>query len=145
MHDIVTQIVRLTSLALPGFHAWTGADDVESIRGKGKKTCWDLWQKFPEFTPAFTMLCQMNPTTEDVNSVMPQLNKYAAYLFQTTRDFGDVDSLRRHTFIHKGKPFDALPPGSDALMLHTHRAAFRAGHVWGKVLVPMMNVPSLKD
>ena len=87
----------------------------------------------------------MNPTIEDVNSVMPQLNKYAAYLFQTTRDFDDVDSLRRHTFIHKGKPFDALPPGSDALKLHTHRAAFRAGHVLGKVLVPMMNAPSPND
>ena len=44
VHDIVTHVGRSTSLALPGFHAWTGVDDVESIRGKGKKTCWDLWQ-----------------------------------------------------------------------------------------------------
>ena len=84
------------------------------------------------------MLCQMNPSIEDINRVMPQLNKYAAYLFQTTREFDDVDSLQRHTFIHKSKSFDALPPDSDALKLHTQRAAYQAGYVWGKFLVPMM-------
>ena len=31
---------------------------------------------------------------------------------------------------------------SDALQLHTLRAAYLGGHIWGKTLVPIMNAPS---
>ena len=47
VHNIVTQIGRSSSLALPGFQAYTGGENVESFHNKGKKTCWELWQKYP--------------------------------------------------------------------------------------------------
>ena len=142
VHNIVTQIGRTSSLALPGFHAFTGCDNVESFHNKGKKTCWELWQKFPEFTSAFDVLSQMNPSKEDINRVFPILNKYTALLFRKTQEYDDVDSLRQHLFLHKGKSFDSMPPGSDALTLHTLRAAYQGGHIWGKTLVPMINAPT---
>ena len=141
VHNIVTQIGRTSSLALPGFHAFTGCDNVESFHNKGKKTCWELWQKISEFTSAFDVLSQMNPSKEDINRVFPILNKYTALLFQKTEEYDDVDSLRQHLFLHKGKSFDSMPPGSDALTLHTLRAAYQGGHIWGKTLVPMIYAP----
>ena len=106
------------------------------------KTCWELWQKFPEFTSAFDVLSQMNPSKEDINRVFPILNKYTGLLFQKTQEYDDVDSLRQHLFLHKGKSFDSMAPATDALKLHTLRAAYQGGHIWGKTLVPMINAPA---
>ena len=137
MHNIVTQIGQTSSLALPGFHAFTGCDNVESFHNKGKKTCWELWQKIPEFTSAFDVLSQMNPSKEDINRVFPILNKYTALLFQKTQEYNDVESLIQQLFLHKGKSFDSMSPDSDALKLHTLRAAYQGGQIFGKTFVPM--------
>ena len=96
---------------------YTGGDNVESLCNKGKKTCWELWQKYPEFTLAFGVLCQINPTKEDIDRVFPILNKFTALLFQNSQEFNDVDALRLHLFLHKGKSFDSMPASSDALKL----------------------------
>ena len=91
---------------------------------------------------AFGVLCQINPTKEDIDRVFPILNKFTALLFQNSQEFNDDDAFRLHLFLHKGKSFDSMPPGSDALKLHTLRAAYQGGHIWGKTLVPMINAPS---
>ena len=125
-----------------GFHAFTGCDPIPSIRNKGKKTCWDLWQKYPEFTAAFSALSQMSPSKDDIAKAIPILNKYVARLFQITDQFQDVDSLRLHLFFHTGKSFESIPPSSDAVTYQAYRAAFEGGHIWAKTLVPVMNPPS---
>ena len=109
---------------------------------KGKKTCFDLWQKYLEFTGAFTVLSQMNPSKDDMDAVFPTLSRYVARLFQLVDEYQDVDSLRLHLFLHKGKLFDSMPPGSDALKLHTLRAAYQGGHIFGRALVPIMKPSS---
>ena len=48
----------------------------------------------------------MNPSKEDINRVFPILNKYTALLFQKTQEYDDVDSLRQHLFLHKGKSYE---------------------------------------
>ena len=65
----------------------------------------------------------MNQSKEDINRLFPILNKYTSLLFQKTQEYDDVESLRQQLFLHKGKSFDSMPPGSDALKLHTLRAA----------------------
>ena len=50
VHKIMTQLGRSTSLALPGFHAYTGDDNVESLCNKNKKRYWEFWQKYIKFT-----------------------------------------------------------------------------------------------
>ena len=60
-------------------------------------------------------------------------------------DHQDVDSLRLHLFAFKGKSFHSMPPGSDALKLHTLRAEYQGGHIWGKTLVPVISLPSPKE
>ena len=81
---------------------------------------------------AFGVLCQINPTKEDIDRVFPILNKFTTLLFQYSQEFNNVDALRLHLFILKGKSFDSMPPGSDELKLHTLRAAYQGGHIWGR-------------
>ena len=142
VHEVVCQIGHSRALALPGFHAFTGSDVTSSINMKGKRTCYELWLKYPEFTAAFNTLSQMNPSKENIDEVFLSLNRYVARLFQAHDEYEDVDSLRLHLFLHKGKSFASMPPGSDALKLHTLRAAYLGGHIWGRTLVPIMNAPS---
>ena len=145
IHKVTRQIGHSAALALPGFHSFTGCDQVSSFFKKGKKTAWDLWLMYPEFTQAFAVLSQMRCTKESVDAVFPLLNRFTSRLWQNRDDFPCVDSLRMHLFINKGKSFDAMPPGSDALKMHSYRAAYQGGRVWGSTLLPKMNSPSPKD
>ena len=145
VHDAQRQVGRSTALALPGFHAFTGCDQISSFWKKGKNRAWEIWQMYPEFTQAFVVLSGMRPTKESVDAVFPLINQYAARLWQTDDQYHCVDMLRMHQFVHKGKSFDTMPPGSDALKQHTYRAAYQGGHIWGATLVATMNPPSPKD
>ena len=108
---------------------------------KGKKTCWDIFQLYPEFIPDFRVLSEISPTKEDINAIFPLLNKFTARLYQNNDEFQGVDSLR-HLLIHKGKSFDSMPSGSDSLKLKSYRAEYQGGHIWENMLVPIMNPPS---
>ena len=109
---------------------------------RGKKPCWDIFQLFSEFIPAFRVLSEISPTKEDIDAIFPLLNKFTARLYQNNDEFQDVDSLRLLLLIHKGKSFDSMPPGSDSLKLKSYRAGYQEGHNWGNMLVPIMNPPS---
>ena len=128
-----------TALALPGFHAFIGCANNSSIHRKGKNSCWDLWQLYPEFTVAFSVLSQIIASNDDNEEVFPVIIKYVARLFQLNDECQDVDSSYLHMFLYKGKPFEIMPPGSDVLKHHTHRAAYLHGHIWGKTLVPKIS------
>ena len=78
VHDLLHQLGHPVAKALPGFHAFTGCDTVSSFHGKGKKTCWDIFQLYPEFIPAFRVLYEMSPTKEDIDAIFPLLNKFTA-------------------------------------------------------------------
>ena len=81
------------------------------------KTCWDIFQLYPQFIPAFRVIFEMSPTKEDIYAIFPLLNKLTAILYQNNDVFQHVDSLRLHLLIHKGKSFDSMPPGSESLKL----------------------------
>ena len=61
VHDLVHQLGHSVAKAIPGFHAFTVCDTVSSFHGKGKKTCWDIFQIYPEFFPAFSVLSEIIP------------------------------------------------------------------------------------
>ena len=46
-----------------------------------------------------------------------------------------VNRLRYELFHFGGKDFNDLPPNLNALQLHTRRAAYTTGHIWGKALI----------
>ena len=39
--------------ALPFWFAVTGCDTVSKFAGRGKKTAWAVWQKYPDVTQTF--------------------------------------------------------------------------------------------
>ena len=53
-----------------------------------------------------------------------------------------VNEARKHLFAAKTKSLQNLPPTSDALELHTLRAIYQGGHIWGKADTIITDVPS---
>ena len=49
-HTISSNLGPQKSSALPLFHSLTGCDTVSSFSGRGKKTCWDVWNTFERLT-----------------------------------------------------------------------------------------------
>ena len=141
VHDIVHLFGHSVAKTLPGFHTFTGCDTVSSFHGERKEPCWDIFQLYSEFIPAFRVLSEISPTKEDIDAIFPLLNKFTARLYQNNDEFQGVDSLR-HLLIHKVKSFDSMRPGIDSLKLKSYRAEYQRGHIWENMLVPIMNPPS---
>ena len=60
-------------------------------------------------------------------------------------NFQVVDAARCYLFSKKSREIENIPPTAAALLQHTKRAAFQAGHIWGQCLVPKPFVPSPGD
>ena len=48
-------------------------------------------------------------------------------------------------FAQKGRAYDAIPPTRAALLRHTNRAAYQAGHCEGQALTPSPDLPSPRN
>ena len=46
IHEIVNNLGIKKSLALPVFHAITGADTTSEFKGKGKQLAWNAWEAY---------------------------------------------------------------------------------------------------
>jgi hypothetical protein len=55
IHDIA-KTLGPRARALPFFHAFSGCDTVSAFTGKGKKSCWQAWNIFPDETEVFSRL-----------------------------------------------------------------------------------------
>ena len=84
---INTSLGHPVAKALPRFHVFNGCDTMSSFHGKGKKTCWDIFQLYPQFIPAFRVIYEMSPTKEDIYSIFPLLNSLTAILYQNNEEF----------------------------------------------------------
>ena len=49
-HIIARNLGQRRAKSLPLFHNLTGCDTMSSFTGRGKKTCWDVWNKFEDLT-----------------------------------------------------------------------------------------------
>ena len=116
VHEIVALLGDSTSMALPAFHAFTGCDSTASFFGRGKKTAWQIWQAYPEVTSAFLYMSSPNPSKQHLQTLSPLIQGFVNRLYGVTGEASaTVDSGRVHLLIHQGKPFQDMPPSSDAL------------------------------
>ena len=60
VHVIATKLSENVCTVLPLFHALSGCDTVSAFHGKGKKSAWSAWKKYPEFTAQLDCLMR-NP------------------------------------------------------------------------------------
>ena len=139
-HTICINLGPRVSRALPVFHAFTGCDTVSCFSGKGKKTAFETWKVYPEVTNAFLLLASTPSEVSD--SCMVGIERFTALLYDRTSSKMQVNMARKQLFAQKGRSLDAIPPSRAALVEHTKRAAYQAGHCWGQALTPRPVLPS---
>ena len=133
VHDIASSMGQQKSRALLAFYAFTGSDQTSSFANNGKKTARDTWAICDEVMEAFRYL-STTPSTSAVTDAFPVLERYTVLLYDRTSPCTSVNDARKDLFTCKGRDIDHIPPTGDALPQHAKRAAFLAGHCWGKCL-----------
>ncbi|KAG0725800.1 hypothetical protein GWK47_037891 [Chionoecetes opilio] len=134
-HDIAKALGPDRCVALPMFHAFTGCDTVSCFGGRGKKTAWDTWTTYGDVTPAFCALGAM-PDSRAIDEWMQQLERFVVLLYDRTSTEEGVNQSRKQLFSKKGRAIDGLPPTQAALIQHTKRAVYQAGHCWAQMMTP---------
>lgn len=143
-HEIARALGPDRCLALPMFHAYTGCDTVSFFGGRGKKTAWDTWTIYGDITPAFCALGSM-PDPLTIDKWMQHLERFVILMYDRTSTEESVNQARKQLFSKKGRAIDGLPPTRDALIQHTKRAAYQAGHCWAQMMTPAPELPSPRE
>ena len=143
-HDLARVLGPDRCNALPMFHAFTGCDTVSCFLGRGKKTAWDTWNAYRDVTNAFCALT-CTPDQDEVLKWLSQLERYVVLMYDRTSSDECVNKSRKELFTKKNRPLDGLPPTQAALIQHTKRAAYQAGHCWGQAMIATPELPSPSD
>lgn len=142
-HEISKSIGPLQSRTLPIFHAFTGCDTVSYFLGRGKRSAWEAWQACPEISGAFLQLmCRPADVSDDI---LKAAERFVIVMYCRTCPLEQIDEARKQLFSHGSRTMDNIPPTRAALLQHTKRAAYQAGHVWSQCLDLVPNLPSPSD
>ena len=138
LQPIVHELGVKKVAALPGFHAFTGADQTGRFAGKGKLKCWQALDRCSvEVVSAFDYLGaseELTPETErDIEAFVCQLHEPGIALV-------NVNKLRWRLFTKKQLEAQKLPPTRGALHEAIARARSQA-MVWHKAHVPDSQLP----
>ena len=96
---------------------------------------------YGEATTAFMALSKM-PTVQDVLNAMPVLERFVVLLYDRTSLCQGVNDAMKVLFAQKRRALENIPPTADALLQHTARVAYQAGHCWGQCIVSKPKLPS---
>ena len=70
--------------------------------------------------------------SEDYKLVLEQ---FVVILYDRSSTEKQVNEARLDMFARKQKSYEMIPPSQSALIEHTKRAAYQAGHIWGQTLI----------
>lgn len=140
IHQISEQLGEKKSVALRGFHAFTGCDMVSAFSSKGKRSAWKTWNTYNEATVAFAAIS--HPREVITTTVLRMLELFTIRLYGGNPELKSVDKVRRDLFATKSKPMKNLPPTADALKQHTLRASYQAGYIWGQADICSSSEPA---
>ena len=85
------------------------------------------------------------PSSETIEKWLQPLERIVVLLYDRTRCQEYVNEARKELFTQKGREIDALPPTQAALVQHTKRAAYQAGHCWSQAMIGNPEIPCLSD
>ncbi|KAE8742640.1 hypothetical protein FOCC_FOCC011820 [Frankliniella occidentalis] len=142
-HEISAKLGDAQSEALRGFHAFTGCDFTSGFRSKRKQTAWSTWESFEDATEAFKAISQPQIPRDLPESVLRKLEKFVILMFGEP-DQSHINEARFILYTAKSVSLQKLPPTSDALGMHTLRAAYIAGQIWGRADQRQPEVPNLE-
>ena len=138
LEPIVHALGSAKAAALPGFHAFTGADQTGRFAGKGKLTCWKTLVKCSaEIISAFAALgASRNLTARTEESI----EAYVCQLYEPSATITNVGDLRWKLFTKKQLEGQRLPPTRGALKEAIARAHYQA-MAWYQDNVPEPQMP----
>ena len=127
------------SKVLPMFHALAGCGTVSFFAGRGKQSAWGLWNVFPQLTDVISALMARPEGVEDSMAV---IERFVTLLYDRTSNLMQVNDARKDLFSRKSRSLDKIPPTGAALLQHTKRAVYQAGHIWSQADVTEPVIPS---
>lgn len=142
-HGIANSLGDDMARALPFFHAFTGCDVVSSFHFKGKKTAFSAWKAYPEVTQVFLSLSQNPGDVSD--EALSILERFVILLYDRSSNEERVNEARKVLFTQKGREIEMIPPTQAALIQHTKRTIYQAGHVWNQCMVINPELPQPSD
>jgi hypothetical protein len=141
-HEMAKALGPDRCIAVPMFHAFTGYDTVSSFGSRSKKTAWDIWMTCACVTRAF---CVLAATPDGIDDWMGPLERFVVLLYDRTSTQESANQPRKQLFTQTGRTIDGIPPTQTALIQHTRRAAYQAGHRWGQIMAATTEIPSTGD
>lgn len=143
IHKIASSLTTQQCEGLPFFHAVTGCDTVSYFAGRGKKTAFQAWKCYPEATAVFRSLS--SPQTLVSEEQFRVLERFVVIMYSRTTPHQNVNMARQTIFSQGTRGIESIPPTQAALEQHVKRAAFQAGHVWGRTLDLIQDLPSAAE
>lgn len=142
INKIADKLPRDQCEALPFFHAFTGCDNTSFFCGRGKKSAMLAWNSYPEITPVFRNLSSPQNTITDQQH--ESLERFVTLMYSRTSTHARVNEARQSLF-SQGRSIECVPPTQAALEQHSQRSPYQAGHVWGRTLDTIQDLPSPAD
>ena len=107
---------------------------MSAFRGKGKKSAWQTWNVCKEISTTSTKLSQCVTALD--NADLQSLEKFVVVIYDRSSADTRVNDVRLNLFARKQRTYDAIPPTQSALKLHSKRAAYQGGIIWGQATLP---------
>ena len=99
---------------------------------------------FNDITSTFCALAA-TPDVSAIGDWIKHLEQFVILMYDRTSSQELVNQACKELFTQKGRAIDGLPPTLAALVQHTKRAAYQAGHCWGPMMVAAPELPSPSD
>ena len=125
--------------ALPGFHAWSGADVTGNFAFKGKLECWKAFLQADE--DCVTALADLGSTILPTAGMFYAIEKLVCQLYLPKTKISSLKDLRWLLFRRKQAESERLPPTQAALREAIKRAHYQA-MIWANDKVPNPDLPS---
>ena len=143
IHSIAEQLGPQRSKARPMFHSITGCNTVSFFSWRSKTFAWDVWNVFPQITDTFSMLASV--PEEIPEQAMTLIERFGMLLYSRTSSQTTANKARQELVSKGNRTLENIPPTQEALLQHTRREVYQAGHIWGNALVPKPTLPSPSD
>ncbi|XP_032229946.2 uncharacterized protein LOC5505744 [Nematostella vectensis] len=139
---IVRVLGPAKTAALPGFHAWSGADVTGSFAGKANMLCWKAFIDADQ--DSITALADLGTSDVPHGTTYAGIEKLVCKLYQPNTRITKVKDLRWLLFRKKQAESERLPPTLAALREATKRAHYQC-MVWNSDILANPELPSPSD
>ena len=137
-HAIASTLGYEKCQCLPLFHSFTGCDTTSYFVGKGKKTCWQIWDKYPDISNIFLKIMLGGELESNDIEI---IERYVVLIYDKTNNSYSVNQCRFELFSVSNRNIENIPPTAAALLQHTKRSIFQA-NIWHQIFKKYIDYPN---